>query len=397
MAGDAGDPTAARRLLEESIALYEQAGRHACRGPRAARGSRSRRLHGSSRRGHGPDGACLRRRLADEPDEDLALLAARPAARLLVRPAISSGAAERAELALDIAEAQGFPEPLAIALRAKASGRRRAADTTRRPWRSSSTRSRSRSSTTSYAGDASSLLHALRSVASVGPRTPTLSIPRRGARPRAEGRGPPARMGEYWRSEPIPSSCSAVGTRRSRRARNSPRSSSTSGGLLLSLLQSAARGPSPARRADGARRCSRCSPDSRSPRDVQSAHVLPRLDARAMRRAEGQLREALVDAEAAIEAGRTLGVAAAGRRSKPSSKGSRRRSIWAIRTRSRSCSSIVESVPPGAPAPRTSMRRRSAFGHAWTVIRPATKPRPRASASSASPSGLPSRCSSTAS
>ena len=56
---------------------------------------------------------------ADEPDEDLALLAAR----------LSSGywfsgdlerAAERAELALDIAEAHAYPEPLAIALRAKA-------------------------------------------------------------------------------------------------------------------------------------------------------------------------------------------------------------------------------------------------------------------------------------
>ena len=55
---------------------------------------------------------------ADEPGEELALLAARLAAAYWFEGDLDR-CVERAELALDIAEAQGFPEPLAIALRAK--------------------------------------------------------------------------------------------------------------------------------------------------------------------------------------------------------------------------------------------------------------------------------------
>src|SRR5207253_5775516 len=56
---------------------------------------------------------------ADEPDEDLALLAARLSFGYWYSGDLER-AAERAELALDIAEAYAFPEPLALALRAKA-------------------------------------------------------------------------------------------------------------------------------------------------------------------------------------------------------------------------------------------------------------------------------------
>jgi tetratricopeptide (TPR) repeat protein len=118
MAGYAGEPDAAQRLIEASIAIYESEGdTHA-----AARvvGKLARAVGFTGHR----DEALVRLEHAfevvsgDEPDEDLAMLAA-----ILSRLYWFSGdlerAAARAELALDIAESQGFPEPLAYGLRAK--------------------------------------------------------------------------------------------------------------------------------------------------------------------------------------------------------------------------------------------------------------------------------------
>ena len=118
MAGLAGDPDTAQRLIEESIAIYEAEGdTHA-----AARGAyklgsalffTGRRDEGLARLEHAYEVIS-----EDEPDEDLARLAA-----MLSRGYWFSGdlerSAARAELALDIAEAQGLSEPLASALRAK--------------------------------------------------------------------------------------------------------------------------------------------------------------------------------------------------------------------------------------------------------------------------------------
>jgi len=118
MAGYAGDPEAAKQILEEAIAIYESQGdTHA-----AARASmKLGRVQGFSGR---RDEALARLEgafdviSADEPDEDLAMLAAQ-----LSRGYWFSGdlerAAERAELALDIAEAQQLTRPLVFALRAK--------------------------------------------------------------------------------------------------------------------------------------------------------------------------------------------------------------------------------------------------------------------------------------
>ena len=53
-----------------------------------------------------------------EPGEEVALLAARLAVDHWFRGGLEL-AAERADLALDLAEAQGFHEPLAVALRAE--------------------------------------------------------------------------------------------------------------------------------------------------------------------------------------------------------------------------------------------------------------------------------------
>ncbi len=119
MAVRAGEPDSARRLLELSIELHETCGdTHA-----AARVylSLGRLEAATGRRDEAMDR--LESVLAvisnDEPDEDLALLAA-----TLALGHWFSGdferAAERAELALDIAEAHAFALPLARALRAKA-------------------------------------------------------------------------------------------------------------------------------------------------------------------------------------------------------------------------------------------------------------------------------------
>ena len=118
MAGYAGDPEAAKPILEEAIAIYEAEGdTHA-----AARASIDLgRLQAFSGRRE-ESLARLERAFdmisADEPDEDLAMLAA-----YLSRQYWFSGdlerAAERAELALDIAEALRLTKPLVLGLRAK--------------------------------------------------------------------------------------------------------------------------------------------------------------------------------------------------------------------------------------------------------------------------------------
>jgi tetratricopeptide (TPR) repeat protein len=118
MASFAGDPDSARALLEEAIALYEEQG-----DTHAAARVLGRLGHVDAFTGRRAESLVRLERAfgviaRDEADEDLARLAA----------ALSTGywfsgdverAAERAELALDIAEAHGYAEALTIALRAK--------------------------------------------------------------------------------------------------------------------------------------------------------------------------------------------------------------------------------------------------------------------------------------
>jgi class 3 adenylate cyclase/tetratricopeptide (TPR) repeat protein len=118
MAGHAGDPDGSWQLMERSIALYDAEG-----DMRAAARVTGRLATVLGFTAHRDE---LLERLErafdvivdDEPDEDLAVLAAR-----LSRAYWFSGdlerASARAELALDIAEAQGLPGALTVALRAK--------------------------------------------------------------------------------------------------------------------------------------------------------------------------------------------------------------------------------------------------------------------------------------
>ncbi|MDP9286129.1 MAG: tetratricopeptide repeat protein, partial [Actinomycetota bacterium] len=119
MATFAADPDTARRLLSESIELYENVGdTHA-----AARVSgRLGRVDAFT--GHRDEAlARMERAFAvvsgDEPDEGLALLAATLANNYWFSGDLER-AAERADLALDISEALGFTEGIARALQAKA-------------------------------------------------------------------------------------------------------------------------------------------------------------------------------------------------------------------------------------------------------------------------------------
>src|SRR5947207_2353186 len=118
MAYHAADPEASRKLLTESIALYESVGKtHAAARVTgmlgfglAQTGDREAAVEQMERAFEAISG--------DEPDEDLALLAARLGVYHWFLGNLERSA-ELAEFALDIAEAYGYVEPLEAALRCK--------------------------------------------------------------------------------------------------------------------------------------------------------------------------------------------------------------------------------------------------------------------------------------
>ena len=118
MAARSGDPDSARRLLDASINLYEAHGDLHTAARVLYRLARvdaftGRRDEAMARMEHAFEVIS-----ADEPDENLALLAARLAFGYWYSGELER-AAERAEFALDIAEAHAYPVALALALRAK--------------------------------------------------------------------------------------------------------------------------------------------------------------------------------------------------------------------------------------------------------------------------------------
>ena len=258
-------------------------------------------------------------------------------------------AAERAELALDIAEAHAYPAALALALRAKVGRRSRAVGTSRRPRRCSSTASRSRSTTTSWTrrAPATSSSPTGASIATSTPRrspTSTRRSPSRGS----SGTG--RRSGPCSPSGPTRCPCWAAGTRRRQRAHEFTQEQIDAGGVVLSLLQSARRDPHPARRAR------RGTP-----------HLLDVLPARGVHRRPGALRatwqreprcaarkaDRRRRSPTARRPSRWAAPSASPRRpsSRASSRRSRRRSRWASRRRSRSCWLSIETVPAGSRPP----------------------------------------------
>jgi class 3 adenylate cyclase/tetratricopeptide (TPR) repeat protein len=120
MAARAADPDAARRFFEESIDLYEEEGDTHGAARVSTRLARLERFTGRLDEGLARMERAFDVISGDEPDEDLALLAARLALAYWTAGDLAR-ANERAELALDIAEAYGYPEALALALAAKAS------------------------------------------------------------------------------------------------------------------------------------------------------------------------------------------------------------------------------------------------------------------------------------
>jgi tetratricopeptide (TPR) repeat protein len=118
MAGRTGDPEGARQLLDRAIALYETEGDTHSAARTWARWSQFLGFTGHRDEGLERLEQAFEVIVRDEPDEDLAVVAAQ-LSRVYWFTGELERASERAELALDIAEAQGLPTPLTIALRAK--------------------------------------------------------------------------------------------------------------------------------------------------------------------------------------------------------------------------------------------------------------------------------------
>ena len=304
MAGLAGDPDTAQRLIEESIAIYEAEGdTHA-----AARGAyklgravafTGRRDEALARLEHAYEVIS-----ADEPDEDLAMLAA-----MLSRGYWFSGdlerSAARAELALDIAEAQALP----AAAGAPRSGQRE-------PSCSAAATARSRSALMKHAlevalehdlaEDASTCYFLLsdrcfrrdRYAEALGYLEESLALANKmGSRPLEYGvlaeRTYPLFMAGRWDD--------VVAT-----TDEFTQEQIDSGGVVLGVLQSGVYVHIERGELDEARRILSLFSRLDGSTDVQDRSTY--LAARAaLRRAEGRFAEALADGAATIETGPTLG------------------------------------------------------------------------------------------
>jgi class 3 adenylate cyclase/tetratricopeptide (TPR) repeat protein len=119
MAVNSADPEGARALLTESIALFESVGdTHSVARVSAVRGY-TLAFTGDREEALAHMERAFEVISRDPPSEELALLASRMAMAYWFQGDLERSA-ERAEGGLDIAERYGYPEPLVIALRAKA-------------------------------------------------------------------------------------------------------------------------------------------------------------------------------------------------------------------------------------------------------------------------------------
>ena len=346
MAGRAADMESARTLFEESIDLYEKEGDTHAAARILMRLARvdiaAGRLDEAIDRGEHAFSVISQ----DEPDEDLALLAARLALGYWFSGNLER-AAERAELALDIAEAHAYPEALATALRAKSGivdgrGHGQEAGALLKEalqialdhdiveqagvcyfWLSNRCFQRD-----VYADALGYLDEALALTRRLGDRPTEWSV-------LAERTYPLFMLGRW--DEGLATS------------KEFTQEEVDAGGTMMSLLDGAGGVHIQRGDLDAARRLLSMFAQHGESSDVQE--LAGYLSARAaLHRAEGGLQEALADGEAAIEAGRTLGITA------QSAKRGIVEAVEAALSLGESTKVVellahVESVPPGSRPP----------------------------------------------
>ena len=305
LAYSAGDPESARRLLEESLALHEREGDlHA-----AVRASMeiARIETQTGQRAQGIERA--EEALAvlsseDEPSEDLALLAARLAVTYWFEADLER-ASERAELALDLAEAHAFHEALAIALRARgaiANSRGHFEESLallRQGLEIALANDLVAEASAGYVNLSDVCFRRDRYIDSLGYLDESLALARRiGRRPNestvlSERTYALSMLGRW--DEAL-----AIGDEFTQERVDA-------GGIMLSLLQSAVEIHLRRNEVEAARTVSAMFSRLESSTDVQdlACYFVERA---ALRKAGGDLRGALEDCEATIEAGRTLGI-----------------------------------------------------------------------------------------
>jgi class 3 adenylate cyclase/tetratricopeptide (TPR) repeat protein len=389
MAGYAGDPESAKQLLEESIAVYEQEGDphtsarvlmtlariEGNTGNRAGAMARGERAFGVLSTG--------------EPGEELALIAARLATGHWFQGELEL-AAERAELALDLAEAHGFSEPLAIALRAKGAlaesrGHSEVAEALyKHSLEIALEHDLAQEATVCYFILSDGCFRRDRYADALGYLDEALAFAQKmGSRPDewavlAEMTYPQFMLGRW--DEVLAT------------AQDFTEERISSGAIVLSLLQSLVEVH--LRRGDlaAANRVFGMFSRLEDSSDIQELTCY--FGARtALRRAEGKLREALGDADATIEAVPTVGVA------QQAVKQAIVEGVEAAlelgdleKVEQLLGTSRASRLDPGRP---TSMRTQSASGADSSATVRGMKRRRVSSAGSASRSGSPSRCSST--
>jgi class 3 adenylate cyclase/tetratricopeptide (TPR) repeat protein len=304
MARRAADPDSARRLFEQSIELHEQQGdTHAAARVMARLG----RLDFFT--GHRDEAIARMERAfavisADEPDEDLALLAARLSLGYWYSGDLER-ASERAELALDIAEAHAYPAALTLALRAKVGvvesrGHYEEAQALLKHALEIALAHDLEDAGTCYFILSDQCFHRDQYADALAYLDEDLALARKlGNRPSewavlAERTYPLYMLGRW--DEVLSVSDEFTQER------------IDSGGVVLSLLQSAVEIHLQRGELDGAHRIFSMFSRLEESTDVQerSCYLCSRAS---LRRAEGRTQEALADAETTIEIGRTLGIA----------------------------------------------------------------------------------------
>jgi predicted ATPase/class 3 adenylate cyclase len=305
MARRAADQTAATRLYEQSIELYELEGDlHA-----AARVHHKLAMVEAGMGRQEDAVARAERALAvlveDEPDEDLALVAATLALAYWFGGKLEQ-ASTRAELALDIAESHAYPEPLARALRAKAGiassrgHRQEATALLTRSLEIALEHDLTNDAGTNYFWLSDLCFQRDAYVAALGYLDESLALVRKlGSRPNewavlAERTYPLLMLGRWEEAHAV--------------AAEFTQEQVDSGGTMLSLLQSAVEIHIQRGELDDARRVHQMFSRLNDSTDLQERSSY--LGARAaVRRAEGRVREALADAEATIATASNFGTA----------------------------------------------------------------------------------------